>query len=344
VIPPHDNVEAAYIAMSNGDIAEAMRIYRMMLRRAPNDRALHYSLGQLLLLVGDFEAGLEEWEWRTQAQMPLPRWRGAPLKGARIFVRGEQGFGDNFQFVRYAPMIAARGGTVVVGTRGGLRPLLSTVPGVSQVIESGEAIENIACQIPMMSLPYIFGTRLNTIPAQVPYIAADGDRVAAWQARFAARPGLRVGLVWSGNPDATYNARRSPGLAAVRPLMDCPGVTIYGLQMGAGRTDLQGAALPDSFTDLGPDLKSFSDTAAAMMALDLVISSCTSPAHLAGALGRPVWIMLAMDSDWRWLRDREDSPWYPTARLFRQAKAGAWDLPVARMRGELERLAAAKAG
>ena len=328
--------------MSAGNVAEAIRIYRALLRRAPNDPTLHYSLGQLLLLDGDFESGLEEWEWRTQPPMPMPRWRGAPLNGARILVRGEQGFGDNFQFVRYAPMIAARGGTVVVATREGLRPLLATVPGVAQVIESGEAINDIACHIPMMSLPYMFGTRLATIPAAMPYIAADPARVAVWQQRFAARSGLRVGLVWSGNTETVYNARRSPGLTALRSLIECPGVVTYALQLGGGRADLQGVDLPDSFVDLGPELTSFSETAAAMTALDLIISPCTSTAHLAGALARPLWVTLATDADWRWLRHREDSPWYPTARLFRQAKPGAWDLPIARMRGELERLAAAK--
>jgi hypothetical protein len=241
--------------------------------------------------------------------------------------------------VRYATQVAARGGTVVVATRAGLRPLFATVPGVSEVIETGETIGTLHYQIPMLSLPYVFATRLETIPARVPYMSADSARVARWRERLSVANGLRVGLVWSGNTDAVYNARRSPGLAALRPLLDLSGVTFFGLQMGGGRKDLEGAELPASFVDLGPELTGFSETAAAMVALDLIISPCTSPAHLAGALARPLWVMLGIDPDWRWLLGRDTSPWYPTARLFRTPIGGDWRDPVGRMRAELETLA-----
>jgi hypothetical protein len=332
-------LESAFAAMAAGDIPQAIRIYRGLLASASEDPNLHVPLGQLLLLSGDLEAGWEECEWRDQRPLPLPRWRGAPLKGAAILLHGEQGFGDNFQFVRYARLVADRGGRVVLATLKGLRRLLATVPGVAEVIEDGEAIPPVACHIPMMSLPYLFATRLDTIPNTVPYISADPVKVAAWRERLAPVPGLRVGLVWSGNLGPAYNSRRSPGLAAVAPLLDCPGVTVFALQKGGGRADLAGQALPRSFIDLDLELKSFDDTAAAMTALDLVISPCTSTAHLAGALGRPVWVMLASTADWRWLRNRDDSPWYPTARLFRQTVAGDWTGPVMRMRGELEKMA-----
>ncbi len=333
-------IGAAFAAVAGGDIRGAIRIYRSLLTQAPNEPRLHVPLGQLLLMSGNLEDGWEECEWREQQRtLPLPRWRGAPLKGARILVHGEQGFGDNFQFVRYASLVAARGGSVVLATLKGLRRLLGTAPDVTEVIEDGEPIPPVACQIPMMSLPYVFATRLDTIPNTVPYLRADPGLVAAWRDRLAPYPGLRVGLVWSGNLGPVYNSRRSPGLAALRPLLDCPGVTVFALQKGGGRADLQGAALPPSFVDLDAELRTFDDTAAAMTALDLVISPCTSTAHLAGALGRPVWIVLASVADWRWFRGRDDSPWYPTARLFRQDAAGDWSGPVARMRAELERMA-----
>ena len=342
-VPANSSVESAFAALAAGDPGTAIRIYRDLLRAAPRDSALHNALGQLLLMTGDFAAGWEECEWRDQRAMPMPRWRGTPLDGARILISGEQGYGDNFHFVRYASMVAGRGGNVVVATRRGLRPLLATAPGVSAVIEDGESIGDIRWHIPMLSLPYIFGTRLETIPKTVPYLSADPARVAVWRARLATAPGLRVGLVWSGNTDAPYNARRSPGLGALRLLLECPGVSYFGLQMGGGRADLQGAALPDSFTDLGPDLTDFSETAAAMMALDIVITPCTSTAHLAGALGRRVWILLGLNPDWRWLLGRDSSPWYPTARLFRRPSNADWNEPVQRMRVLLEGLAAERA-
>ena len=334
------SIEAAFAAIVDGDIPGAIAIYRDLLARNPRDRGLHNSLGQLLLLTGDFAQGWEECEWRVQRLMPMARWRGAPLKGERILIHGEQGYGDNFQFVRYAALVAERGGRVVVGTRQGMRPLLLTVPGIVDVVESGESVGAVQWQIPMLSLPYVFATRLETIPASVPYIAAESARVTRWRQRLADGAPLKVGLVWSGNTEARYNARRSPGLAALRPLLDCAGVRFYGLQMGGGRKDLAGAELPASFTDLGPELADFSDTAAAMTALDLVITPCTSTAHLAGALARPVWVMLGSDPDWRWLLGRDTSPWYPTARLFRQPRGGDWADPVARMKGELEGMGA----
>ena len=338
------SVEAAFAAIVDGDLARAIAIYRALLRKSPRDGVLHNALGQLLLLTGDFAQGWEECEWRAQRPMPMARWRGAALKGERILIHGEQGFGDNFQFVRYATLVAGRGGRVVVGARQGMRPLLATVPGVADVIEEGESVGAVQWHIPMLSLPYVFATRLDSIPAAIPYIAADPAAAERWHARLGAAASLRVGLVWSGNTEAIYNTRRSPGLAAYAPLFDCPGVRFYGLQMGGGRKDLEGARLPETFTDLGPQLPSFSETAAAMMALDLVITPCTSTAHLAGALGRPVWVVLGVDPDWRWLLDRDTSPWYPTARLFRRPRgAPDWRDPVTRMRDALDALADRKA-
>ncbi len=335
-------VAVAFAAACAGDLAGARTIYRGLIAADPANGDLRYAYGQLLLLDGEFAAGWRECERRAQRAMPFPRWDGSELGGRPILIHGEQGFGDNFQFARYASLVAARGGRVVLAAREGLRPLLATVPGVAQVIEPGEALPPVACHAPMLSLPAIFATDLATIPADVPYLAADPARVASWRARLGAETRLKVGLVWSGHARAAYNARRSPGLAALRPLFEVSGARFYLLQKGDPRAERAGIELPGDVVDLDPAIASFDDTAAAMEALDLVISPCTAPAHLAGALARPVWIPLSVFPDWRWLRGRDDSPWYPTARLFRQERAGDWSATVARMRAALERMVATK--
>ena len=325
-----------------GDIAGAIAIYRRLTAERPNEPDLHYALGHLLLLTGDFSAGWTEHERRSHRAMPFPAWRGEPLGGATILVHGEQGFGDNFQFARYATLVAERGGRVIVGTRLQISRLLSTIRGVERTIVSGDSLEGIARHAPMLSLPAIFGTDLSSIPASVPYISPVPSLVEHWRRRLDGFSGLRVGIVWSGNTEAPYNYRRSPGLAPFLALMDCPGVTFFGMQLGGGHRELQGMVPPSNFVDIAPELVSFDHTAGAMANLDLVISSCTAPAHLAGALARPLWVVLPSLPDWRWFLARDDSPWYPTARLFRQDAPGDWTPVFARMREALAQLAAAR--
>ena len=209
--------------------------------------------------------------------------------------------------------------------------------GVAEtVIGCGEAVPPSDIECPLMSLPAVFATALDSIPAALPYLRADPVRSALWRDRLGTGGEPKVGVVWAGNPNFRHDRRRSPGLAALRSIFDLPGIRFFGLQMAEGRRDLEKIAMPESFRDLGGDIVDFADTAAIMDNLDLVISSCTAPAHLAGALARPVWILLPHAPDWRWLLDRDDSPWYPTARLFRQPAPGDW-------RSVAERVAAAMA-
>lgn len=324
-----------------GDFQSALKLYATVLAEHPDNGAAHYFSGQLLLALGQYQQGWAECEWRpAQTEFPpvIQRWRGEPLNGASILLAGEQGYGDNLHFVRYAPLVAERGGKVIVGTREGLGKLLSTVPGVAQVVEAGGPLPRLTHYAPMLSLPYIFGTTEETIPRAIPYIEADPERVAHWRQRLAwADDGPRVGLVWAGNADFMGDDRRSPGFDSYRQLLQVPGVTFFSLQKGGGPKAQMGPETPMNLFDLAPELNSFDDTAAAIMNLDLVISSCTSPAHLAGALGKPVWVVLSDFADWRWLRDRDDSPWYPSAQLFRRRIGGDWNEVMGRVAQALQR-------
>lgn len=331
-----DPFAEAFARIQAGDLAGAAAIYRQAVEAGGESAPLlRMSLGQLLLLQGDYRRGLPLNEHRPLAPVSGLRWRGQPLKGETVLVVGEQGFGDNIQFVRYAEPLARRGARVVVGCPPGLGRLLSSVPGVAQAVEPGQVVASPDSMVHMMSLPYLFGTTLQTIPAPIPYLTPDPVTVEAWRTRLTPYGGLKVGLVWGGNPEASYDWRRSPGLAPYLQLLDLPGITFFSLQKGPAAAALAGRAMPANFIDLGPELTDFDQTAAAMQALDLVISSCTSPAHLAGALGRPVWVVLAAFPDWRWLLDREDSPWYPTARLFRARPGEGWDEALGRVRAAL---------
>lgn len=323
----------AFRLAEGGDIPGAIRAYQSILDRAPGDETASTFLAQMLLMKGEFSRG-----WSLHERRPLPplvarRWHGEPLRGRRIFVQGEQGFGDNLQFARYADPLARRGGQVILGCPAGLGRLLSTVPGVQSVVEAGDVLPPLDCAVPMLSLPYLMGTRPDSIPNAVPYLSPDPALMVSWGRRLSAHPGPRVGLVWAGNAQTVYDYRRSPGFSPYRQLLDLPGISFFSLQKGDGA--LAPGAAPPGLVDLGPEIASFDDTAAIMTHLDLVISSCTSPAHLAGALGRPLWVVLSSFPDWRWMLDREDSPWYPTARLFRQGRGEGWDPLLGRIRQAL---------
>lgn len=316
-------------------------------RLAPDDAEIAFNRSHALLIMGDFERGLPAYEARLvrygAPSFPCPAWDGGPLDGRSILLHTEQGLGDTLQFVRYAPLVAARGGRVVLEAERPLLRLLATLPGVERLVAKGEeAPPPTDTHLALPSLPHAFRTTLATIPAAVPYLRADPELAAAWARRLGPRDadGLRVGLVWAGNPAFVADRFRSPRLAALGPLLAVPGVRFVALQKGDGRRDLEGAVLPPGFTDLGPALGDLADTAAVMANLDLVVSSCTAPAHLAGALGMPVWVLQPFAPDWRWLLERGDSPWYPTLRLYRQPSWGAWEPAVARLAADLARLAA----
>jgi tetratricopeptide (TPR) repeat protein len=331
-----------------GRIAEARAAFEAA--EALGNREAISGRGCLDLMLGDFERGWEGYEARWVNGKSLadafgahfPGWRGPGRAGERVLVMNDHGFGDTIQFCRYLPLMTAAGVEPTFLCPPRLHRLISSLTGVRLVAERPTG-ERFDAQIALSSLPRAFATRLDTVPAAVPYLAAEPERVRKWAARIGAE-GFKIGIVWQGNPNPEADMARSAPLAAFAPLAAIPGVRLISLQVGDGVEQL--ADLPagmkvetlgDDF-DVGPD--GFVDTAAAMAALDLVVTCDTSVAHLAGALARPTWVALKQDAEWRWLRDRDDSPWHPTMRLFRQARRGDWSGVFAAMAGELTALVA----
>lgn len=314
-----------------GEIDESIDAFERCLKLNPNNADAHGLCAFPLLLKGEYMRGWEEYEWRFKTptfppppiKLDSPTWQNEPIEGKTILLIGEQGFGDTFQFVRFATQLSSMGAKVFVAAQDPAVELLKSVPGVSQVIAfSDPNIPAHDYHIFMMSLPERLDLTLASIPQNVPYLFPDKDLVATWKAYFSGYENLKVGIVWSGNPDQRNNAKRSCPLSALSPLLGVNTVQLFSL---AKTVDNDASPLPPEIIDLGDRINTFSDTAAIIANLDLVISVCTSTAHLAGALGCPVWILLAASADWRWLQDREDSPWYPAARLFRQTKLHDWD-------------------
>lgn len=285
----------------------------------------HVNLATLWLTMGDLERGWREYEWRRRLpgqslrSFPQPEWDGAPLEGKTILLQAEQGVGDSLHFIRYAPLVRARGGRVVVAAPSRLHGILSTCPGIDLIADDG-ASPPFDVHASLMSLPRLLGTTLDSIPAEVPYLRPDPNLVERWRGRLGALPGQRVGICWQGNPRHPDDAERSFPLAALEPVARVPGVRLVNLQHGHGLGQLAKCSFPVETLGDGLDAAgAFTDTAAVVSLLDLVVTADTSLAHLAGALGAPVWIALARIPDWRWMLDRSDSPWYPSARLFRKA-------------------------
>lgn len=318
----------------------ALVCYDSVLAADPENPDAHWNNALCRLALGDFARGWRDFEWRDhlpgKRHFTEPLWLGQQdIAGRTVLLHAEQGFGDTLQFCRYAPLLAARGARVVLEVPAQLQRLLTTLDGVERVVAKNEALGHFDLQCPMMSLPLALGTTLETIPNDVPYLRADADAAAVWRDRLAALPGFRIGLVWAGNPRrfnqtaAEVDRRRSIAMARFAPLAAAPGAVLVSLQKDAAaaqaRTPPAGMVIHD-WTD---ELADFADTAALIEALDLVIGVDTSVVHLAGALGKPVWILNRHDSCWRWLRGRADTPWYPTARLFRQPRAGDWDAVIA---------------
>lgn len=346
-------VDFAALLNDSGRHDEAIALLREALARHPEHADLHSMLFACLFARGDWREAWPDYEWRLEDPevnrylLPTdrPRWQGEDLAGKTILLQSEQGYGDALQFVRYAPMVKARGGRVILRAHKALLPLMRTVAGVDDVVhpESAASASDVPfdVHVPLMSLPLIFGTQAGTVPAAVPYITPDPDLVAQWRERLGAQPGMSVGLAWQGNPAHPHDWRRSIPLDCLRSLLDCPGVSFVSLQVGPGRERL--TELDDRIVDPNADIDSgsFADTAAIVANLDLVISIDSAIAHLAGAIGKPVWILLARSADWRWQGGREDSPWYPQALLFRQHKLGDWADVVSRLQAELSSFAGA---
>jgi Tfp pilus assembly protein PilF len=345
--PDYDQVHdhLGLVLQQQGRLAEAVAAFGLTLRRWPDFAQGHMNRALALLQMGDFARGWAEYEWRWKCpEHPLaacaqPVWDGSELGGRTILLRAEQGLGDTIQFIRYAPLVARRGGRVIVTCPRPLVRLVATCPGVERAIPDGTADLEFACHAALMSLPRIFGTALETIPADVPYLAAEPAIRARWGNAVGSSDGFKIGIAWQGNPDHKKDRHRSFRLARFEPLTHIPGVRLFSLQKGPGTEKLEEISGRFAVTDLGDQLDDFMDTAAVVQHLDLVITPDTSLAHLAGALGVPVWIALPFASDWRWLLDREETPWYPTMRLFRQRRWGDWDDVFKRMAQELSMIA-----
>lgn len=270
--------------------------------------------------------------------LPRPRWDGSALEGRTILLHHEQGLGDTLMFCRYAAQAAGQGGRVILGCQPELAELLATVPGVAQVAAPGARLR-FDVHAPLLSLPRLCNTDLDSIPAPVPYLAVPDSARFRLERPSGAR--LCVGLVWSGNPKNTADRLRSAPLREFLPLAGIPGVRLFGLQFGERAGDIGREGCAGLVHDLSAQAGPLAETAAALRDLDLLITVDTAALHLAGALGRPVWGLLSFNPDWRWLPGRPDSPWYPTLRLFHQAKPNDWSAPVAQMREELARMAGA---
>lgn len=321
-------VGAGVAAMAEDDVVAAGPWLHRARTLDPNDVALNNNLATWHLVQGDYPRGfaLYEWRWRRPEaearRAERPEWNGESLNGRRILLYPEQGLGDVLQMARYVPLLAGLGASVVIECPAPLLRLLGSLSGAPRLVGPGEAVA-ADFQAPLMSLPRLFRTTLETIPGNGPYLVADAALMAA-TAPLVAGSGRRIGLVWQGNPRQVDEPHRSIPLAALAPLVALPGATFYGLQRDHGRDQLTNFSGRDRIVDLGPRLDDLATTAAVLTHLDLVITTCTAVAHLAGALGRPVWVLLKRGADWRWMLDRPDSPWYPTARLIRQRRPGDW--------------------
>lgn len=335
----HNNLGTVLQALGRYD--EAAAAFRRAIEFDPDPAKAHFHLGILLLLRGDFEQGWPEYEWRwkfvTSPPISVPFWHGEALDGRTLLVHAEQGFGDTIQFARYAPMIAARGGRVILECQRELHALLARMPGIGRVIAKGETRPEFDLHCPLLSLPFAFGTTLSSIPAAQSYLMADPELVAVWKDRIAGPESFKVGLVWAGSQGHRNDRNRSMKLADLAPLGEIDGITFHSLQKGPPAAQINSAPGRLRPTDLDAQLSDFDQTAALIANLDLVISVDTSVAHLAAALGKPVWLLTPFVPDWRWLLNRADSPWYPTLRLFRQTSRARWDGVIATVAEALAR-------
>jgi hypothetical protein len=300
------------------------------------------------LTLGDFAAGWQGYEARwlvgllasQRRSFTAPLWSGKePLDGKTILLHAEQGFGDTIQFVRYAALVAGRGAArIILEVQRELVPLLTGIAGVAAVIARGEPLPAFDLHCPLLSLPLAFATELATIPAPIPYLAPPQARVAAWRSRLPERRPL-IGLVWSGDPNHDNDLNRSIGLATLAPLLDLPNVAFVSLQHDIPERDLPVLQKSSNLHRTDSGFGDFADTAAAISLTDAVITVDTAVAHVAGAIGKPLLLLLPFAADFRWLRERQDSPWYPSARLYRQPEFGDWDSVIATVRQDLTRSA-----
>ena len=350
----------------------AIEAYDQVLKMLPDSAETRFNRSQSLLLLGNWQEGWKEYEWRFKsiekkarllAEKEIQRWDGSTLAGKRLLVVDEQGFGDTLQFIRYLPLVKDRGGTVIFETVVPLINLFRNFLGIDElVVRSSGSEQQIEYDfyIPLMSLPGIFDTSIETIPANIPYIIADTNKSKYWKNRLREDV-FKIGIVWAGKSSEDYRQNEMSGLEHVQlqwagqpaskfasnrlarleyfdALTKIGDIQLFGLQKGNSADEIKTHSNSIDVINLGEEFVDFSDTAAAIENLDLIISVDTAVAHLAGAMGKPVWVLIPYVPDWRWMLDREDSPWYPTMRLFRQVQKGDWRYVFQRIADELHAL------
>lgn len=336
-VPGWNNLGLDLQALNRVD--EATMQFRRAIALQPDFAEAHWNLGLSLLAMGNYADGWREYEWRlrcrpfTEDQLVLRDirpWQGEKLEGKTLLVRGEQGAGDSFQFVRFLPQLTRQGARVLLDVSPELMELAITADADAIPIDRNAPAPKADFYVNLMSLPFHLGVTIDNLPGSTPYLHASDERVAEWKRRIELYPGPRIGLVWGGAPKHANDRNRSCPLAMLRPLLDLSEFTWFSLQKGPPADQLRDLHL-DQIVDLGPQLTTYADTAAVLMALDLLIAVDTSVVHLAGALGQPAWVMLPFAPDWRWMLDRGDSPWYPSLRLYRQSALGDWGSIVSRL-------------
>jgi len=345
---PLEHYNLGVVHLDQCEITQAIVCFRRAIELKPQDGLAHWGLALALLVDGQYLEGWKEYErrWECTEIFPArptfaqPPWNGQEAKGKTLLVYSEQGLGDAIQFARYVPLLARRGANVILQCQPSLKALLATLPGAPAIHCQPEPLPDFDFHCSLLSLPRIMGTTVETIPAGIPYLSAEPALANAWRQRLATISAKwKVGIAWAGNPDHQRDFDRSCGLAALAPLASVPDVALISLQKGPAAAET--ATPPPGMTlhDFTSDLATFAETAALIANLDLVIAVDTSVAHLAGALGKPVWTLLAFAPDWRWLLNRNDSPWYPTMRLFRQTTPGDWTDVIQIAAGALRKFA-----
>ncbi|MCR4290742.1 MAG: tetratricopeptide repeat protein [Candidatus Scalindua sp.] len=325
----HNNLGA--ILQKQEMTEEAITSYDMAIELDPDYAEAHLNKSFALLLTGNYKEGWIENEWRLRTKthslrnFNKPKWNGSPLNGKTILVHAEQGFGDTIQFIRYLPMVKAQGGQVIFECHKSLNRLLKNYAGIDEIIEkTSEPDIKFDTQLPILSLPGVFGTTQDSIPSGTPYITADPGLEQLWSLRLDNDNDFKVGIVWAGNADNKKDHIRSCALVDFSPLLKIEGTVFYSIQKGPASSEANNLPGGMKVINLNDQITDFADTAAVIANLDLIISVDTAVVHLAGALGKPVWNLLHFAPDWRWLLNRDDSPWYPEMRLFRQSKLNDW--------------------
>ena len=331
-----------------GEIEQAMDMYRKAIEIRPDLAGPRWNLSHALLLTGDFEAGWKEFEWRLKKDdwqkanlrhCNMPLWNGESFVGKTLLIHDEQGLGDTIQFVRYLPMVKARGGNIIFETQETMIGLFKNFRGIDRLIPrstDGVLPTDMDLYAPLLSLPVIFNTSLDTIPGTVPYLHADADKARYWKKQLTG-DGFKVGIVWAGGPKNPNDRNRSCRLRHFAAISDIGTVRLIGIQKGGAAEQVR--ELPPGMVviNYGPELEGFTDTMGLIENLDLVIAVDTAVAHLAGAMGKPVWLILTFAHHWPWLLNRADSPWYPSMRIYRQKRKGDWASVFDRIGKDLQR-------